>query len=252
MFLMDIIKSNRQFLKNHGWQYWDDLLPDQKQGTPPPNLQKPPLATEQLFDLVPVQTFKPPTLTLFEAIALRRSIREYADEPLNLFELSFLLWATQGVHEVADDFSFSLRSVPSAGARHPFETYLIVKSVSELEPGLYRYLPLDHRLCFSAPIDELRSRASDESWLLPVEAVLFVWTALPYRTEWRYDMLSHKMIAIEAGHICQNLYLAGTAVDVGTCAIGSFPQDEIDGILSVDGEDEFAVYMAGVGKIHQP
>jgi SagB-type dehydrogenase family enzyme len=145
--------------------------------------------------------------------------------------------------------SSTLRSVPSAGARHPFETYLIVKSVTELEPGLYRYLALDHKLCFCAPMAEMRSRAIDESWLLPNEAILFVWTAVPYRTEWRYDKLSHKMIAIEAGHICQNLYLAGLAFDVGTCAIGAFPQEEMDTILAVDGQDEFSVYMASVGKI---
>jgi len=242
-------ESQRQFLKNDGWKRWNDLEPDQKKGVPPPSLQKPCPPGAAIIDLDSPQRVGGPTMTLIEAIGRRRSIREYADNPLTLPELSFLLWATQGIHDAAEDGSYALRSVPSAGARHPFETYLIVKYVNGLEPGLYRYLALEHKLCFLCTVDELLSRATDDEWLLPGEAVLFVWTAVPYRTEWRYDILSHKMIAIEAGHICQNLYLAGVAVGAGTCAIGAFTQDEIDGILAVDGENEFAIYMASVGKI---
>lgn len=245
---METNEGNRQFLKNDGWSHWDILEPDQKNGVPPPVLQKPHPFGATLIDLKSMHTLLHPKMTLFEAIALRRSVREYADEPLALSELSFLLWATQGIHELADDKSHSLRSVPSAGARHPFETYLIIKSVTGLEPGLYRYLALDHKLCLLDTLDELEARAVDETWLLPSEAVLFIWTAVPYRTEWRYDILAHKMIAMEAGHICQNLYLASTAIGAGTCAIGAFNQGEIDGILSVDGIDEFSVYMASVGK----
>ena len=245
------IEEHRQFLKNDGWEQWDILEPDEKKGVPPPALQKPCPSGATLIDLDSPQTLKGPFMTLIEAIGRRRSVREYADEPLTLKDLSFLLWATQGVHEVAEDGSHAFRNVPSAGCRHPFETYLIVKWVTGLKPGLYRYLALDHKLCFLCTADELLNRASDDDWLQPGEAVLFVWTAVPYRTEWRYGILSHKMIAIEAGHICQNLYLAGVAMGVGTCAIGAFPQDEIDELLAVDGNDEFSVYLASVGKIMQ-
>ena len=246
------IEKHRQFLKNDRWEQWDILEPDQKKGVPPPGLQKPCPPGATLIDLDSPKTLRGPSMTLIEAIGRRRSVREYAEEPLTLQELSFLLWATQGVHEVAEDGSYAFRSVPSAGGRHPFETYLIVKWVTGLKPGLYRYLALEHKLCFLSTAEELTSRSSADDWLQPGEAVLFVWTAVPYRTEWRYGILSHKMIAIEAGHICQNLYLAGVAVGVGTCAIGAFPQDEIDVILAVDGNDEFSLYLASVGKMMQP
>ena len=246
---MESIEKHRQFLKNHGWEKWDALIPDQKRGISPPDLQKPCSPGTPLVGLGTRQSMTKPSLPLVEAIGRRRSIREYTDEPLSLQELSFLLWTTQGVHEIGEDGSYALRSVPSAGARHPFETYLIVKNIVGLEPGLYRYLALDHKLCFLRAADELAAQVSINEWLLSSEAVLFIWTAVPYRTEWRYSILSHKMIAIEAGHICQNLYLAGVAIGAGTCAIGAFSQDEIDGLLAVDGEEEFAVYMASVGKI---
>ncbi len=77
----------------------------------------------------------------------------------------------------------------------------------------------------------------------------FIWTVIPYRTEWRYSMLSPKIIAQDSGHLCQNLYLASEAIGAGTCAIGAYDQSKIDPILGVDGEEEFTIYMAPVGKI---
>jgi SagB-type dehydrogenase family enzyme len=246
---MKTIEQNRQFLRNDEWEQWETIERDQKKGFPPPSLQQPYSPAAPLIDLVAPDAMDGIAMKLVDAIGRRRSQREFTDEPLTLEELSFLLWATQGIHTVVDE-AVSYRSVPSAGARHPFETYLIVKGVAGLQPGLYRYLALEHKLCFLSTVNELDLRASTDEWLQDDEPLLFIWTAVPYRTEWRYGILSHKMIAIEAGHICQNLYLASVAIGAGACAIGAFPQDEIDGLLAVDGHEEFAVYLARVGKIN--
>ena len=79
-------------------------------------------------------------------------------------------------------------------------------------------------------------------------AVVFIWTTIPYRSEWRYGFVAHKMIAMEAGHVCQNLYLACEAIGAGTCAIGDYRNNQMDEAIGVDGEDEFVVYLAPVGK----
>jgi SagB-type dehydrogenase family enzyme len=83
-------------------------------------------------------------IDLATAIGDRQSRRSFNPEPLTLDELSFLLWATQGVRE--KDGGTVLRTVPSAGNRHALETYIAVLRVSDLEPGFYRYLPLEHQL----------------------------------------------------------------------------------------------------------
>ena len=80
-------------------------------------------------------------------------------------------------------------------------------------------------------------------------AVVFIWTAIPYRTEWRYTILSPKIIAQDSGHLCQNLYLACEAIGAGTCAIGAYDQGKMDPILGVDGSEELAIYVATVGKV---
>lgn len=79
--------------------------------------------------------------------------------------------------------------------------------------------------------------------------MVFVWSAIPYRTEWRYSVLSYKDILIEAGHICQNLYLACEAIGAGTCAIAAYSQKLMDALIGIDGEDELTVYLAPVGKV---
>ena len=65
--------------------------------------------------------------------------------------------------------------------------------------------------------------------------------------EWRYDIAAHKVIAIDVGHVCQNLYLACEAIESGTCAMAAYDQKKMDALLRIDGQDEFTIYLASVG-----
>lgn len=260
------METYRKFLKSDRWGEWRKLDTDQKKGVAPPPPQKPYPKDATLLDLVPPDDLTVGRMPLIEAMRRRRSRREFTDEPLTLDELSFLLWATQGIDQEATQAyrtwlaakrgipgarsTTILRTVPSAGARHPFETYILVNRVSGLEPGLFRYLPVEHKLLFLDSGADLAQKAADAfmGWVQRC-AVLFIWAVMPYRTEWRYTIVAHKMIAQESGHLCQNLYLASEAIGAGACAIGAYDQAKVDAILGVDGTDEFAIYVAPVGKV---
>jgi SagB-type dehydrogenase family enzyme len=244
---------NRDYLKSLGWDQWDTLETDQRREVPMPPLQKPCPEGARLVDLVAPQDLAVGTMPLLEAIRRRQSHRRYTGDPLSLEELSFLLWATQGARQIVErqGQARAMRTVPSAGARHPFETYLLANTVTGLEPGLYRYLPVDHKLCVLGTEPDLATRmhfACFEQYVTE-SAVTLVWAALPYRTEWRYASFSPKVIALDAGHVCQNLYLAATAIGAGACAIGAYNQAAMDEVLGLDGEDEFVIYMATVGRV---
>ena len=189
-------------------------------------------------------------MPLGPAIAQRESVRAYAADALSLEELSALLWATQGVRRKISD-ECALRAVPSAGARHPFETYIAVTRVESLEPGLYRYLPFDNELeqiYLDPVIGRQASMACHGQLFVARAAVTFFWTAIPARTEWRYAEAAHKVIALDAGHVCQNFYLAAVGIGGGACAIAAYDQEACDALLRVDGEEEFTVYIAAMGK----
>jgi len=53
------------------------------------------------------------------------------------------------------------RTVPSAGARHSFETYLSVLHVEGLEQGIYHYCALEHKLEFLHSVDDLPQKTVD-------------------------------------------------------------------------------------------
>jgi SagB-type dehydrogenase family enzyme len=247
---VDMTEQNKM-LKSDLWETFSKIETDQKKQIPQPLRQKPYPATAKLVDLVPSEDFAVGQMPTIEAIRDRRSRRKYTGESLTAEELSYLLWATQGISRPFRRDPGALRTAPSAGARHPFETYLFINGVKDIASGLYRYLPLDHKLCFLYADPDLLGKVSDAFFRQYVIncAVAFIWTAVPYRTEWRYSIVSPKLIAIDVGHVCQNLYLAAESIGAGTCAIGAYDQGLTDDLLGVDGTDEFAVYLATVGKI---
>jgi SagB-type dehydrogenase family enzyme len=242
---------DRLLLKANLWDLWDRLETDQKKGLPNPPLQVPPPEGAPLIDLPSPEEIDLGVMPLREAIRRRQSYRTYNQQPLSLAELSFLLWATQGVKSLVQGGAVVRRTVPSAGSRHPFETYLLVQQVEGLQMGIYRYLSIEHQLCLLRSDPDLPAHSSSACANFAGEAaVVFAWTALPYRTEWRYGAIAPKLIALDAGHLCQNLYLAVAAISAGTCAVAAYHQDEMDALLGVDQLDEFTIYCAPVGKVH--
>lgn len=188
-------------------------------------------------------------LYLEEAIKKRRSIRHYKNEPLQLKEVSQLLFAAQGVTGRAG--GQPLRSAPSAGALYPFEIYLIVNDVEGLQKGIYHYSPIEHS------IEMIRSgdyrgeitRACLDQEMVGEAGVVFVLTAIFERTTWKYGERGYRYVYMEAGHISQNIYLQATSLGLGSVVIGAFYDKKVDKLLGIDGERECTIYIHAVGKI---
>jgi SagB-type dehydrogenase family enzyme len=243
--------SNRNFMKSEFAESVHQIS-DQAKKVPYPPLQKPvPGDTPALMHLPEPGQVELRKSHLSRLLQQRQSWRRYTDQPLALEELSYLLFATQGLlTEIGDGYA-SRRTVPSAGARHPYETYLAVNRVEGLQPGTYRYLPFGHQLLLqsvTSQLPELLTEANLGQRFVGSAAVTFAWACVPYRAEWRYMEHAHKNMLIDVGHICQNLYLACTALGLGTCAVGAYDQAAMDAIFELDGEDEYVVYLAPVGK----
>ena len=183
---------------------------------------------------------------LWPSIAQRRSVRDYAPKPLTLHELSQLLWASQGVTAPGE---YALRAAPSAGALYPIETYLVVNNVAGLEPGVYHYRVPDHKLELlqRAACGRDLAEAALGQEMCASAAVVFVWTAIIQRSRWKYGQRAYRYIYLDAGHIAAHVSLAAVALGLGSCQIAAFFDDEVNAVVQVDGESEFAVYMTSVG-----
>lgn len=250
-----LIAEGRAFTKGYRNDdpYMEDFESDQDRKLPQPPLAKAPMAPiENRIALT--KDFSGLTLQkdLFSLLRSRRSARVYTQEIVTLEQLSFLLWATQGVKDIRGKSYATLRTVPSGGARHEYETYLLVRHVSGLENGAYHYLPLEHALEFLHPVEDMETVISDtlcgQSWAAKAN-VVFYWAMVAYRAEWRYGIYAHRPALIDAGHIGQNLYLSATALSLGTCGIAAFSHELCCEVFGLDGTEEYVVYSMPVGTV---
>lgn len=222
----------------------------QNRGLPQPPLELPPPAGADLIPLPRPETLEIPTVDLRTAVERRVSLRKYSEERLSLAELAYLLWMTQGVKRVSTRPA-TLRTVPSAGARHAFETYLLINRVDGLTPGVYRYIALEHALVLlddTPHLNETIAKACLDQIQVRDSAVTFIWVAVVERMTWRYVQRGYRYLFLDAGHVCQNLYLAAEAIGSGVCAIAAYDDALLNQALKVDGETMFAVYAASLGK----
>lgn len=185
---------------------------------------------------------------LWKLLLRRRSRREYTiRKSLKLNDLSVLVWATQGLTAQFGDTFF--RTAPSAGGLYPVETYLCIRAVDGLKEGIYHFRPGDYDLELLKEGDfseELTEAALQQTVILGAQAT-FIWSAVIGRGSWKYRQRAYRYFYLDAGHIAQNLYLAGEALGLGVCAVGAFYDDDVNRILDFDGTEETVIYMATVG-----
>ncbi len=240
---------------------------DQARGLPQPPLEMAVGEGAEFIDLSRPEEIEVARVDLTAAIGRRVSVRDYSRRPLTLAELSYLLWCSQGVREVVEGRA-TLRTVPSAGGRHAFETYLLINRVEPLAAGLYRFLAVEHKLGrVGAPGGAEARLHTTQPWhpepwhpvgemvaaclgqeFVAASAATFVWAADACRMTWRYGQRGYRYLFLDAGHVCQNLYLAAEAIGCGVCAIGAFDDERVNAVLGLDGRKQFAVYLGSVGK----
>ncbi len=200
-------KIGRVFMEMTRYEHLS--ISDQQVGGTPPPLDKPYPEKGVLIDLPNPAAIQISRLDLREAITIRSSVRSYTRDPLTISELGYLLWSTQGIKEIGDPY-YTKRTVPSAGGRHAFETYLLINRVEGLKPGLYRYLAFSHHLLeidtASGMADNVMSACLGQPFVRS-SAVTFIWSCVIYRMSWRYSERAYRLVHLDAGHVCQNLYL---------------------------------------------
>ena len=187
-------------------------------------------------------------MSVEEAIASRRSVRSFTEEPLNLCEIAQLLWAAQGI----TDPVWKKRAAPSAGATYPLEVYVVVgnNSVVGLKEGVYHYDPHTHRIEKVREGDireELCDAAVGQEWVKNAP-VNFVICAIYERTTQRYRERGIRYVHMEAGHAAQNMYLQCESLGLGMVVVGAFWDERVQELLNTTAEP---LYIIPVGHPKQ-
>jgi SagB-type dehydrogenase family enzyme len=194
-------------------------------------------------------------VSLEETILRRRSVRRYRREPLDLPQLSQILWSAQGITGTR-----GFRAAPSAGATYPLEIFVVVGKQSviageakqapeELQAGIYHYEAASHSLILHKPADlrpDLARATLDQEFIIdaPVDIVI---CALYHRTSYRYGRRGERYVHIEVGHVGENIHLQVVALGLATVEVGAFHDEEVRTVLGVD-EQIKPLYIMPVGK----
>ena len=243
--------TGKDFIRN---TYYDRLSKSpQENGEPQPALVMPIPEGAVQIELPGIDEIYHPQMSLISSILQRRSLRKYSDEALSLGELALLLFTTQGIQQLLERGrnKVTLRTVPSAGGRHAFETYLLINRIKDVTPGLYRYSALNHSLVQISVEPDIAEKVT-EGCLGQKQvfnsAVTFIWAACVERMSWRYVERGYRYLHLDAGHVCENLSLVAEAINCGVCAIAAYDDEKLNSVLGIDGEEMFSIYVASLGK----
>ena len=183
-------------------------------------------------------------LSVEQALANRRSVRSFKNEPLSLAELSQLAWSAQGVSNPR-----GYRTAPSAGALYPLETYTFAGRIKGLEAGVYRYDPR-HSLEKIVAGDRRAdlARAALNQRFIATAPVVFLFCAVFARITTTYGERGVRYVFMEVGHAAQNLCLQAVARGMGTTVVGAFDDDRVATMIDL-APNELPIYIVAVGKI---
>jgi SagB-type dehydrogenase family enzyme len=210
------------------------------------NMQNKSYSFKENSSIILPQPKKDSETSIEEALLNRRSIREYKDEALTLEQVSQILWSAQGITAP----QWGGRTAPSAGALYPLELYLVVRKVENLEPGVYQYLPQEHKLdkVLEGNVNLDLVKAGLNQMFISKAAVNLVISAVFSRTTGKYGERGIQYVHLEAGHAAQNVYLQVQSLDLGTVTVGAFHDEEIKKLLNLS-EEETPLYIMPIGKI---
>jgi SagB-type dehydrogenase family enzyme len=240
-----------EFIK--GTRYPDYSTVDLFLRVPEPPHELPVRKGQTVIKLPSPKKFKVPDIAVRSAIEAWEPVGFFSRSSLNLKELSYLLWCTQGFKKTVAE-TIQLRNIPSSGSRYPLETYFVASEVDGLETGLYRYLPKSNsivaeRIDSGLPLE--MSTASMNFKVVTRAAITFLWVAIPYRSTWALGSRGYRSVLIEAGHTCQNLIVAAAGLGLDVYPIDLFHDEMMTKLANLDPETQWPVYLAAVGKVEK-
>lgn len=207
-------------------------------GAPPPEARISSDAAERL----PLPRSEP---NEFDRLLARRATCRNFDTrrplPFGLFaQLLERVFAAQAQVRVADDTVFLKKTSPSGGGLHPVEAYLLVRNVEGVAPGLYHYHSVAHGLetlpSPDMPLEQLALDAvAGQDWFADAHAMVLLAPRFD-RTFWKYRQhaKAYRVIALEAGHLSQTLYLAATEAGLGAFITGAINEVLLERAFGLD------------------
>jgi SagB-type dehydrogenase family enzyme len=205
----------------------------------------------QRIELPEIQVSRLQQCGFWDILKRRKTCREFYNNPIDLQDLSNLLFATFGrVHKTEDDTDTGWREsgVPmehfgyrrtsaSGGSLQVIEAYVVASNVSGLAEGIYHYNSLDNSL---VQIRQEHTRKPMVGLLAGQyfgdgAALGIFLTARFDRAWWRYKVSrGYRVALLDAGHLSQTFQLVATTLNLNTWVTAAFLDGAIEEYLELD------------------
>lgn len=205
------------------------------------------------LDPIPLPSDLPNTaVPALEAVRTSPVTRDEQIMP-DLRQIAYLLYYSGGITKklVYPGQTIYFRAAACAGALYPVEMYLVCAGLLGLEAGVYHFSPADYalrRLRVGDYRGFLSRACGDEPGIQKAPAVL-VYTAITWRSSWKYRARSYRYHFWDAGTIVANALAACAALDLPAKLVMGFADRDIDLLLGVDGIHEKTLALLPVGRV---
>lgn len=172
----------------------------------------------------------------------------------SLDDLSLLLHAALGVTGLTTfaGQDVHLRAYPAGSAAYAVEPYVWVNHTDPaVDERVWRYRAVGHCLepVGALGTDRLRNLLSATRFGTRTLTDATVMCFLVGRTTplfLRYGMRTARLLDLEAGHMCQNLQLVSTALEMASVPLGGYYDPDVCAVLGLS-DDEIPLYLWAAG-----
>lgn len=195
--------------------------------------------------------------SFFDLISQRKSIRQFdINVQISLYELFVILHFSYGVLEKEEIKGYPFKtflhrkSVPSGGGLYPLELYVIVLQ-GQMKSGLYHFRSDECCLEVLAEQDYLDAmkKISGADTVINLEEAnaIVITTSMFQRNLTKYGDRGYRFIMHEVGAVSMMMSLLCEYLNLGSCILGGYLDDEVNSILGIDGFNESIVNIMVVG-----
>lgn len=177
-------------------------------------------------------------VTLAQAMASRRTQREFSESAVPLEVVYRLLGAAYGVSGDGEK-----RTAPSAHALHPLRIYACAGRIEDTEPGVYAVASDAREMSLHIDRDVLADLESaaleDQPWIGNAAGIIsicadFVAATSAFAGQPPYGTRGARYVHIEAGAAAQNIYLQAAAEGLACALVAGFQDEATASVLNLE------------------
>ncbi|MFH1370596.1 MAG: DJ-1/PfpI family protein [Planctomycetota bacterium] len=169
------------------------------------------------------------SISVEEAISKRRSVRQFADKPLNFVQVGQLAWAGQGI----TDKQRGYRAAPSAWAVYPIDLYFVKPD------GLFVYRPEEHSMeqVQTGDLRQPLSKAVGQGSLAEAGCDIVIAGSVRKLAPKSGNKAS-RFLMLEAGHVAENIQLQAVTLGLASVPVGDFETKSVARVCGLPGDLE--------------